>query len=130
MNDATGGAKRPHLLPTYMKTATIRLKLDEHKNDVPKLLVTPPEAQLLACLFNKKVQGSAVTVVEETADVERSPAFELARLSHKYPRKVVNALFGSANPRFPASFEEALASVTQAVPDSETLTGREAVTST
>lgn len=109
-----------------MKTATVIVTYDQFGNNVQKVGVTPAEAQVLAHSFVRRAKGTPVVVVEETEKVERSANAELARLRVTYKTKLVESLFGKANPRFPKDFAEALAGIgqEQTEVDQEVLTGR------
>jgi len=110
-----------------MKTATVIVTYDQFGNNVQKVGVTPAEAQVLAHAFVRRAKGTPVVVVEETKEVKRSDGAELARLGVTYNGRLVEKLFGKANPRFPTSFEDALAGIgqEQTEVDQEVLTGRE-----
>ena len=91
-----------------MKTASGWLIIDRTGSNVQKHDLTPAEVQLL-CVMHMPVIGKfPISDLKETADVKRTDAEEVARLSMKYGKTRVEGLFGKVNPKLPADFKSAL----------------------
>jgi hypothetical protein len=99
-----------------MEVADCRLKLDKNGSDVAKRSVTPAEVMVLNTMFEKVVNGVAITEVHIWGTTKRSNAEEGQRLAGKYGSSkfkdgdnfvpVVKTLFPGADPRLPQKFSE------------------------
>jgi hypothetical protein len=111
-----------------MQIGNIRLVLNTHGSDTPKINVTPAECQLLQSQFQSIAGGNPITqlvisketeasvvisraLAEDSQEIvhrrKRTDKEEILRLTQFYGQKLVSKLFPGLNPKLPETFEEA-----------------------
>jgi hypothetical protein len=97
-----------------MEIANCSLIIDPFGSNVPKLGITPAEAQFLIAEHGKRAGKCPIIDLQVTGSIERTSAQEKARLKATYDgnpkpnENKVEQLFPGASPTLPTTFKEVI----------------------